>query len=164
MVVTFNRQPIFAKESFIRLLESCLNEVRENLPYMTDAMVILPDHLHTIWTLPDDDSDFSTRWNLVKGAFSRRYSGFRVSDVPESMLKKNEAGIWQRRFWEHVIYNQEDFNRHCDYIHYNPVKHGLVKSPAEWKHSSINDFIDAGKYSEGWGEDLPKGLSELNYE
>jgi putative transposase len=132
--------------------------------FRIDAIVILPDHLHTIWNLPEGDSDFSTRWRLIKGAFSRQYHGYRAKDLPESMLRKNESGIWQRRFWEHSIRNQEDFNRHCDYIHYNPVKHGLVKSPIEWQNSSFKDFVDRGIYPSDWGSNIRKEISGWDLE
>ncbi|MDP2728820.1 MAG: transposase, partial [Dehalococcoidia bacterium] len=78
--------------------------------------------------------------------------------------RKKEKGIWQRRFWEHVIRDQTDFNRHCDYIHYNPVKHGLVNSPLEWKHSSFRKFVEKGLYRQDWGQSAANGLVELDLE
>ncbi len=112
--------------------------------FKIDAIVIMPDHLHTIWTLPGEESDFSIRWQKIKSTFSRNYSGEKSMDITESMIKKNEKGIWQRRFWEHAICNQEDFNRHCDYIHYNPVEHGIAHSPSEWQFSSFRKFVEKG--------------------
>lgn len=85
-------------------------------------------------------------------------------DVSESMHKKKERGIWQRRFWEHRIRDQEDFNRHCDYIHYNPVKHGLVDLPVEWKHSSFRKFVEKGLYHESWGQMVERELMEMDLE
>jgi len=102
-----------------------------NHPLTIDAWVILPEHLHTIWTLPENDSDFSVRWKNIKASFSKRYQGSVAGDVSQSMLKKGEKGIWQRRFWEHTIHDEADYERHCDYIHYNPVKHGLVSTPSD---------------------------------
>lgn len=112
------------------LLKISFRYVVAKRPFFVDAIVVLPDHLHCIWTLPPGDGDFSVRWRLLKTYFSRHYRGQADTVyVSESMVDKQEAGIWQRRFWEHAIRDQEDFNRHCDYIHYNPVKHGLVRSP-----------------------------------
>lgn len=163
-VVTYNRRPIFTEESSVRLLMWCLDTTMDTHPFRIDAMVILPDHMHTIWTLPDGEADFSTRWKLVKGTFSRHYSGFKINDISESMLRKNEKGIWQRRFWEHSIRNEDDFNRHCDYIHYNPVKHGLVNSPVEWEHSSLRNFIERGIYPLDWGLNMDKESAGIDFE
>ncbi len=163
-VVTYNRYPIFEDESSINLLRWCFDTVIKSHPFRIDAFVILPDHLHTIWTLPDDESDFSTRWKLIKGTFSRLYSGVRIKDIPKSMLKKNEKGIWQRRFWEHALRNEADFNRHCDYIHYNPVKHGLVNSPIEWKYSSLRNFIERGNYPPDWEANIGKAITGIDFE
>ncbi len=123
-------------------------------------MVILPDHLHTIWTLPKNELDFSVRWKRIKGIFSRHYQGCSTEDISESIRRKKEKGIWQRRFWEHTIRDQPDFNRHCDYIHYNPVKHGLVNTPLEWKHSSFRKFVEKGFYKQDWGQSPEKELLE----
>lgn len=163
-VVTYQRFPIFVEESSINLLGQCFQTVMTTHPFTIDAIVILPDHLHTIWTLPDGESDYSTRWKLIKGAFSRFYSGLKVKDVSESMIVKNEKGIWQRRFWEHAIRDEEDYNRHCDYIHYNPVKHGLVSSPIDWKHSSFKDFVQEGIYPVNWGYNVEKELKGMDFE
>ncbi len=150
-VVTYERYPVFENEAAADLLSTCFDLAARDRPYTLDAIVILPDHLHCIWTLPDHDYDYSTRWKQVKATFTRRYAGGKAEVVSESMLKKGERGVWQRRFWEHRIRDQEDFNRHCDYIHYNPVKHGLVSLPAEWKHSSFRRFVERGLYPEHWG-------------
>lgn len=136
----------------------------EMFPFKIDAFVILPDHLHSIWTLTDGESNYSMRWQLIKGNFSWLYSGFKSKDISESMIRKSEKGIWQRRFWEHLIKDDKDFNRHCDYIHYNPVKHGLVSSPIEWEHSSFEDYVQKGMYSVNWGYRVEKELSEMNFE
>jgi putative transposase len=119
--------------------------------FKIDAFVLLPDHLHCIWTLPQGDSDLSTRWRLVKSYFSHRYEGEYRGDVSASREKKREQAIWQRRFWEHAIRDEEDYARHVDYIHYNPVKHGLVRAPRDWEYSSFHGYIRAGLYDEMWG-------------
>ncbi|MEW9921158.1 transposase [Marimonas sp. MJW-29] len=105
-------------------------------PFVCDAAVILPDHLHTIWTLPEGDADFSTRWRLIKSRFSRA-SGIR-SPIGASQCAKQERGVWQRRFWEHCIRDETDFVAHLSYCWGNPVKHGYVSSPMAWPFSSIH--------------------------
>ena len=109
-------------------------------PFDLDAIVVLPDHLHCIWILPEGDSDFSTRWRLIKSDFTRNYLSVSAGEISNSRRMKKERGIWQRRFWEHMIHDEADLNVHRDYIHYNPVKHGLVDSPAMWEYSSYNSF------------------------
>ena len=118
--------------------------VRRRRPFRVEAVVVLPDHLHGVWTLPPGDADFSTRWNLLKGHFSRSVAkGERVS---RSREKRRERGLWQRRFWEHFVRDQEDFNGHVDYIHWNPVQHGWVKPVADWPYSSFHRFVARGIY------------------
>lgn len=129
-------------------LRASFREVKAERPFILDAVVVLPDHLHCIWPLPPDDADFSTRWRLVKGRFSRRIElGERLS---ERRGRKGERGIWQRRFWEHAIRDQRDFERHVDYIHYNPVRHGHVTRVADWPHSSFQRYVKAGIYAPDW--------------
>lgn len=162
-VVTYKRNPIFKEELNIELLRWCFKKTISTHPFTIDAIVILPDHLHTIWTLPDDDNDYSTRWKLIKGAFSRHYSGPVAKGISESMLRKNEKGIWQRRFWEHMIRDDTDFSRHFDYIHYNPVRHGVVTSPIQWKHSSFRNYVEKGVYPSNWGDSVIE-LEEMDLE
>ncbi len=146
-VVTEHRRSIFRDDAAVSLLNKCLTDVNRSHPFVTEAMVLMPDHLHTIWSLPDGDNDFSTRWSLVKANFSRQF-GVKTSEyVAQTRLRKRERGIWQRRFWEHLVRDQDEFNRLCDYIHYNPVKHGLVRSPAAWKHSTYGRFVRQGLYA-----------------
>ena len=99
----------------IGLLREAFSAVKQGWPFRIDAVVILPDHLHCIWTLPPGDSDYSTRWNLIKGQFSRALD--KAERISQSRAKRRERGVWQRRFWEHLLRDQEDFNRHVDYIH-----------------------------------------------
>ncbi|WP_370869430.1 transposase [Methylicorpusculum sp.] len=109
----------------------------------------MPDHLHAIWTLPSDDGDYSVRWNMLKGRFSRAIDpGERIS---KSRQKRRERGIWQRRLWAHLIENQDDYNRHVDYIHWNPVKHGHVKNVSDWPYSSFHRYVRQGIYEKNWG-------------
>jgi putative transposase len=127
---------------------TAFRETRRHHPFAIDAMVVLPDHLHTIWTLPEGDADFATRWRLIKSAFSRSMAtGERISD---SRAAKGERGIWQRRYWEHTIRDEKDFARHMDYIHINPVKHGLVAQVGDWPYSSFHRMVKLGIYPEDW--------------
>ena len=163
-VVCYDRQSFLKEEAAIKLLRHCFIQTMNKYPFKVDAMVILPDHLHTIWTLPDDDCDYSTKWKIIKATFSRHYNVHDTGNISESMLRKKEKGIWQRRFWEHLIGDQEDFNRHCDYIHYNPVKHGLVKLPLDWKFSSFRKFVEKGIYPHDWGQSPTRQVIEMDIE
>jgi putative transposase len=132
-------------------LRKAFRYVKERHPFQIEAIVILPNHLHCIWTLPPDDADFSVRWNLIKGQFSRSISqGERRS---KSRIKRRERGLWQRRFWEHLIRDEEDLIKHIEYIHWNPVKHGWVQKVSDWPHSSFHHFVARGVCLPNWGHD-----------
>ena len=118
-------------------------------------IVVLPDNLHTLWQLPNHDANYSMRWNLIKRRFSRALP--KTERISASRQKKGERGIWQRRYWEHLIRDDEDFERHVNYIHYNPVKHGYVSSPVDWSYSSIHRYIQNGIISNNWACDDIKG-------
>ena len=161
-VVTQGRRPLFSDPQRVRRLGEIMKAVMDKQPFTTEAFVVLPDHLHCIWSLPEGDSDFSSRWKQIKYRFSIHYEGeFKKS---QSMSRKKEKGLWQRRFWEHWIRDQEDFNRHVDYIHYNPVKHGLVRRPADWVHGSFGGFLEKGIYPEDWGASFPTSIKGLDLE
>ncbi len=130
-------------------LRAAFHDVRQ--AFSIDAIVVLPDHLHAIWTLPDGDADFATRWRLIKAHFSRHVMA--GEDVSRSRTIRGERGIWQRRFWEHTIRDERDYERHVEYIHYNPVKHGYVARVRDWPYSSFHRFVKQGIYPEGWGGD-----------
>jgi putative transposase len=133
----------------IELLRMAFAHVKANHPYEIDAIVVLPEHLHCILTLPDGDSDFSTRWGLIKAYFSRHIrKGERIS---QRRGKRGERGLWQRRFWEHLIRDETDYWQHVDYIHWNPVKHGWVRSVKDWPYSSFHGYVKQGVYPENWG-------------
>ncbi|WPL15611.1 Transposase [Thiorhodovibrio winogradskyi] len=120
-------------------------------PFAIDAIVIMPNHLHALWTLPPGDWDYSTRWRLIKAAFSRTIPpGERLS---ASRQAKGERGIWQRRFWEHSVRDQRGFNNRFHYIHFNPVRHGYVKQPGKWPHSSFHRAVRQGIYPPNWCAD-----------
>ena len=130
-------------------LRAAFRHVQQRHPFTTDAVVIMPDHLHCLWTLPEGDADYSTRWRLLKSKFSRSISD--TEHRSQSLLKRQERGIWQRRFWAHLITDTDDFHRHADYIHWNPVKHGLVPRAADWPYSSFHRYVERGDYSADWG-------------
>ncbi|RMG35381.1 MAG: transposase [Gammaproteobacteria bacterium] len=133
----------------IDILRDAVRRVRHDWPFRIDAWVVLPDHLHTVWTLPADDHDFSTRWRLIKSHFSRALP--RQEIVSRSRQRKAERGLWQRRFWEHRIRNDRDYRAHLDYVHYNPVKHGHVTRVADWPYSSFHRDVSRGLYPNDWG-------------
>lgn len=133
---------------YVADLRAVFADARRRRRFTIDAIVVLPDHLHCLWTLPPDDADFSARWHDIKARFAARIPcGERLS---ARRLKKGERGIWQRRFWEHTIRDERDFERHVDYVHYNPVKHGHVSAVVEWPHSSFHRYIQRGLYPADW--------------
>lgn len=136
--------------SHIELLREVVRQVKLRHPFQIDAMVVLPEHLHAIWTLPEGDSDFSKRWGLIKANFSRGLA--KNESISKSRMLKGERGIWQRRYWEHLIRDEEDYRRHVDYIHFNPVKHGLAQRCADWPYSSFHRYVSRGVLPIGWGE------------
>jgi putative transposase len=132
----------------IDALRDGFRAVRRSRPFVLDAICVLPDHLHLLMTLPREDADFATRIMLIKQGFSRRIPpGERIS---ASRASKGERGLWQRRYWEHLIRDDTDFERHVDYIQFNPVKHGWAKRAADWPHSSIHRFIREGVVDASW--------------
>jgi putative transposase len=133
----------------ITLLREAFRQVRSRHPFRVEAIVVLPEHLHTIWTLPPDDPDYAMRWRLIKTAFTRGLP--RGEPISPSRRNKGERGIWQRRYWEHTLRDELDFVRHADYIHFNPVRHGHVRSVAEWPHSSFHRMVELGRYASDWG-------------
>ncbi|EMR12715.1 transposase IS200-family protein [Methylophaga lonarensis MPL] len=135
----------------IDLLRNAFRRVKLTHPFDIDAMVVLPDHLHAIWTLPENDFDFATRWRLIKSHFSH---GIPLTErINASRRHKSERGIWQRRYWEHLIRDDLDYSCHIDYIHYNPVKHGYVDKAVDWPYSSIHRFVGNGMITNDWGVD-----------
>jgi putative transposase len=133
----------------IEHLRSVFRRVQARQAFRIDAIVILPEHLHTIWTLPEGDKDFATRWMLIKMGFSRAIPLRERRSL--SRASRGERGIWQRRYWEHQIRDEQDFIRHVEYIHYNPVKHGHVPQAADWPYSSFHKYVAAGIVARDWG-------------
>jgi len=149
------RSDLLVKE--VDALRASVSRTRALYPFTIDAWVVLPDHLHAVWTLPADDADFSTRWTLIKRGFSARIAAGESRSA--SRIAKGERGIWQRRFWEHTIRDEADFRRHVDYVHFNPVKHGLVGNAWDWPFSSFRRTVARGDYPAHWG-----GTGEVNGE
>ncbi len=135
----------------IDLLRQAFRYVRLHHPFEIDAIVVLPDHLHAVWTLPQDDADFALRWRLIKTTFSRGLPAH--EQISASRASKAERGIWQRRYWEHTLRDEKDFARHVDYIHFNPVKHDHVKRVSDWPYSSFHRMVKLGIYPRDWGGD-----------
>jgi putative transposase len=123
-----HRSETLFTDHIVELRES-VRSVRDAHPFHIDAVVVLPEHIYAIWTLPQGDTDYPTRWALIKAGFSRKLP--KTECINASRNKKGERGIWQRRYWEHLIRDENDLARHVDYIHYNPVKHGYVNSPCD---------------------------------
>ncbi len=128
-------------------------------PVHIDAMVVLPDHLHLLLTLPDGDDDYAKRVSCLKGQFSRQIP--KIEFVNESRTSKNERGVWQRRYWEHRIRDNLDYQRHVDYIHYNPVKHGHVSKPSDWLYSTFHKYVEQGIYPLDWAYDFITDLEGI---
>ena len=132
----------------IDLLRETVRATRSRHPFHIDAWVVLPDHMHCVWTLPDGDADFALRWKVIKFAFARRLPKTEV--LTATQRPRGERGIWQRRYWEHMIRDERDYRHHVDYVHRNPLKHGLVERLVDWPYSSFHRAIGAGVYPVNW--------------
>lgn len=166
-LVTYQHCPCLCSPLVRNTLRAALIDVRKNYPFIIDAMVLLPNHLHCIWTLPDGDSNYATCWRLIK-SYVTKQAGHRLnadSKLSESRKKRQEGNLWQRRFWEHWIRDETDYWQHCDYIHYNSVRHGLCESPRTWAYSSFHRFVRNGVYPSDWGHalepDMPVGFWDV---
>ena len=155
-VVTHQRTKSLSDPNTIARLKSVFDKIRGKYPFTMQAFAILPDHVHCIWQRPTGDSDFSLRWRLIKSSFS--------AGLNHPVNQRGEREIWQRRFWEHLLRDEEDWRRHMDYIHYNPVKHGYVRSPGDWPHSSFRQAVQEGLYGAELGAVIPGTLSGMDLE
>ena len=162
-LVTNRRETLFHDSRARTTLGDCFRECRERWFFETIAIVLLPDHLHAIWSLPSGDADYSRRWSWIKKEFTKRWlaADGRETEVSTARKREGRRGVWQPRFWEHTIETEEDYERHFDYIHYNPVKHGLVKCPHEWEHSSFHRWVKAGVLPRHWAcwQDREKAMT-----
>ncbi len=152
-VVTRNRQPVFSQKPAREILGHVLRKCQLQWPVEINAIVLLPDHLHAIWTLPPGDRRYSMRWGWIKKEFTKCWIavGGAEETVSEGHRLRGDRGVWQSRFWEHTLHDEDDFERHFDYIHFNPVKHGYAASPGEWDASSFQRWVQAGVYEPDWG-------------
>lgn len=162
-VVTWRRRPILSTPLGHRCLRAALEAVRCTHPFTIDAIVVLPDHLHAVWSMPPASMDYSWRWRRIKEEFTRSYlaAGGREGLRSVSRVKRQERGVWQRRFWERLCNDEVDRERHIDYIHYNPVKHGLARKPGDWAWSSFHRYVARGAYPADCGR-LEAGVIEFD--
>lgn len=164
-LVTNERRQILTLPQGRKALRDVIEETRELLPFTVEAWVLLPEHLHCVWSLPEGDGDFSKRWGMIKAGFSKRMKGsLERRQLTVSREKHRETSLWQRRFWEHAIRDDTDYRRHVDYIHYNPVKHGLVGYVKDWPYSTFHRYVAKGIYPKDWAggqtKDLHQGFGE----
>ena len=155
-VVTHDRAPRFATPERVERLRAAFRKVMAVRPFQIDAVVVLPDHLHCIWRLPEADADYSSRWREIKKSASR--------EINTRTNHRNERPVWQRRFWEHVIRDETDWRKHIDYIHYNPVRHGLAARPRDWPWSSFGRAVAMGWYEEDWGDNVSAEVASMDWE
>ena len=155
-LVTHSRQPIPASRDGIAVLRSAFRKVKATRPFTIEAMVVLPDHLHCIWRIQEADTDYASRWREIKKAVSRQ-----IAPGSDAL---GERRVWQRRYWEHLIRDEDDWRRHVAYIHYNPVKHGLVARAADWPWSSFSRFVARGWHEPSWGDSEPAEIRGLSLE
>lgn len=152
-LTTAGRAPWLCDPVALACLRTAIQRCQERRPFDLSAMVVLPEHLHAIWALPAGDTAYSERWAAIKAVFSRDWLNQGGHEQPgsDSKVAHRHRGVWQRRFWEHTIRDESDLARHFDYIHYNPVKHGLAKCPHHWPHSTLHRWASRGWYSPDWG-------------
>jgi putative transposase len=151
-VVTQDRQAILTRDDVRSALREAIELVREQMPFCIDGWVLLPDHMHAIWTLPAGDSDYSNRWRLIKRHVSVACAHLYCPQQPSGRrISKGQSSLWQSRFWEHLIRDEADLRNHLDYLHGNPLKHGLVQRVADWPWSSFHRYVRRGVYPASWG-------------
>jgi putative transposase len=151
-LVSYRRQPILCDVAMRDALRRAIVSTREKHPFTVDAWVLMPDHLHCIWTLPEGDADYAKRWGQIKRRVSRECgNGYKRHEwLSMSKQRHRESTLWQRRYWEHRIRDEKDFAGHMDYIHYNPVKHGLCARPDLWPWTTLHRYIREGVYPQDW--------------
>lgn len=159
-VVTCNRRPFLTNADALCALRESVEELRESMPFTIDAWAVLPDHFHCIWTLPPGDHDFSKRMGRIKAGFSRRCPHYASENPSSSRITRRESAVWQRRFWEHCIRDSTDYAHHFNYVHVNPLKHGLVQRVLDWPHSSFHQQMKNGIYPSDWCGDTSLTLME----
>lgn len=155
-LVSYNRRKIFCEDDFLKALRNSIKFIQQQYPFEIIAWVQLPDHLHCVWQMTANDTDYSMRWSQIKRLTTQACPQYHLPthELNHSKVSRNERGIWQRRFFEHQIKNEADFTNCMDYIHYNPVKHGLVERVIDWPYSSFHRYLKVGNYSVDWGDNL----------
>jgi putative transposase len=150
---THDRHRLFHSAPVRRILGSVVRRCRLRWPFTIDALVLLPEHCHAIWSLPPGDDAYSRRWGWIKKEFTKAWLSIGGRERPISESRRNEGrrGVWQPRFWEHTLESEDDVERHFDYVHWNPTKHGHVRCPRDWPWSSFHRWVDHGVYSRDWG-------------
>ncbi len=150
-LVTKNRRKLFVNSMALDVLRNAFRAVKIKRPFEINAIVVLPDHIHCIWTLPEGDADFATRWRLIKTWATKHCNADMRQTLNGERTRGPKQTIWQHRYWEHLLRDEADYRHHVDYIHYNAVKHGLASSPMDWPYSSFRHYVKAGLLAEDWG-------------
>ncbi|MFB2891345.1 transposase [Aerosakkonemataceae cyanobacterium BLCC-F50] len=166
-IVTYQRYPWLCSDIGRTALRNAFIYVKQRYPFSIEAIVLLPEHFHCILSLPEGDKDYANRWRLIKRFVTKRYANQLGIDleISQSREKRHESNLWQRRYWEHLIRDETDFANHCNYIHYNPVKHGLCNSAQDWEFSSYHRFVSQGIYPKDWGvSQSPNIPCDVGYE
>lgn len=165
-VVTYNRYPFFRDGMAIKLLKQSWLTVLQEMPFINIASVLLHDHFHCLWTLPPGDANYSNRLKSIKSEFTSDWlsQAGHEEQVTSSQAERGHRGIWQRRFWEHTIRDEQDMENHFDYIHFNPVKHAYVSRLCDWPHSTYHRFARLGHYSPTWGSECPPHIKDFDWE
>ena len=164
-VVTYARRPILTTNHGRRFLRNAITSVKKRHPFLLVANVLLPDHWHLIMQLPPNDDRYSLRIKQIKTEFTEQWleAGLPEAKVTKSQQERGERGIWQPRFWEHTVRDDEDLARCADYIHWNPRKHQLVDRVRDWEWSSFHRFVELGQYDINWGGTAPPGVDDDNW-
>jgi putative transposase len=151
-LVTHGRRSFLTEPNARQILHKAIADCGKELPFTIEAFVLLPEHLHCLWRLPPGDSDYSTRWRLIKSQFTREWLSTGAAEPPTTASRKRQGyrAVWQRRFWEHTIEDDRDYWQHANYIHWNPVKHGVAKCPHAWPHSSFARWVTSGRLPSDW--------------
>ena len=152
-VVTHSRASLFRDSEACRILGDVLRQCQKQWPFEVNAIVLLPEHLHALWSLPSGDASYPRRWAWIKKEFTKAWlaTGGVEQVTSHARRQRGDRGIWQPRYWEHTIEDENDYERHFDYIHYNPVKHGHVKAPCHWPYSSFQRWVKQEIYPSNWG-------------
>ena len=151
-LVTYRRRRLFTSSLARQLLRDAIRHCRQHRPFEIDAIVLIPDHMHIMMTLPPGDRDYPMRWNHIKRRFTMQWrrAGGKAADITAAQARDRHQGVWQPRYWEHTIRDEDDFANHFDYTHFNPVKHGYVDCPQEWPWSSFHRYAKLGVYDRNW--------------